>query len=554
MQRLHTRSALSTAIASALAATLTLAACGGSVDNASPPAPTPPPPPSFTLTLSSEHAVVLQGATLTLKARVQRSAGFEGPVVVALGGLPAGVTAGAVTIAAGTTEADVTLAAADTAPHSLPTTVQATGSANAASAQRSFTVTVRGAAGRVDTSFASGGKAVTPVGAGEDGANAVAVQADGKLLVAGTVATAGGTQLALVRYGRDGSLDTRFGNGGKVMMAVGNGRDDAANAVAVQPDGKIVVAGSALQTGTGLDFAVLRFHADGTPDGSFGQGGKVTFDFAGDSDRAWALVLQDDGKIVVGGEANLGNNASGVDFALARLNADGTLDAGFGAGGKLTTALKSGTGGDVVRALALQTVDGQPRLVAAGGEGDFLAARYTANGTLDGAWGQGGKVVGLFGTVIGGARAVAALPDGAVVLAGHADHRFAAAQLSPAGQPDARFGAGTGRFTLGLVPGWNEATALARQADGRLVVAGWAYSGNSSSGDFAALRLNADGTLDTAFATNGVVITPMAPSTKNDLAHALVLQPDERVPAVRAVIAGEANDSNHDIAVLRLWL
>lgn len=539
----------------ALAAAVALSACGGSGDTANPPAQTPPPPaPAFTLTLSSDKAVVLQGGTLTLKARVQRSAGFDGAVVVALAGLPAGVSASAVTIPAGATEADVTLAADGAAPHSLPTAAQATGSANTATAQRSLTVTVRGAAGRVDTSFASGGKAVTPVGIGEDGADAVAVQADGKLLVAGTVATTGGTQLALLRYGRDGSLDTTFGTGGKVMLAVGNGHDDAAHAVAVQPDGKIVVAGSALQTGTGLDFAVLRFNADGSPDTTFGSGGKAIFDFAGDSDRALALVLQDDGKIVVGGEANLGNNASGVDFALARLNADGTLDAGFGSGGKLTTALKSGTGGDVVRALALQTVDGQPRIVAAGGEGDFLAARYTANGTLDGAWGQGGKVVGLFGTAIGGARAVTALPDGAVVLAGHADHRFAAAQLSGTGQLDARFGGGTGRFALGLVPGWNEATALARQADGKLVVAGWAHSGNSSSGDFAALRLNADGTLDTGFATNGVVITPMAPAAKNDLAHALVLQPDERVPAVRAVIAGEANDSNHDVALMRLWL
>jgi uncharacterized delta-60 repeat protein len=147
------------------------------------------------------------------------------------------------------------------------------------------------------------------------------------------------------------------------------------------------------------------------------------------------------------------------------------------------------------------------------------------------------------------------LPTGEAVLAGHIGHQFAVAQLTPAGQLDNRFGTqGSGRFRFSVVNNWNEATALVRQADGRFVVGGWAYSGNGSSGDFAAIRLTAQGTLDGAFGTAGVTLTPMATGTKDDQSHAMVLQADDRVPTVRAIQAGEANGSNHDFAVLRLWL
>lgn len=542
----------------ALAAAIALTACGGDGGAGQSPAPTPAPtsaPAGFTLTLSTDKAVLLQGGTLTLKATVTRQAGFDGAVNVALSGLPDGVSAPLVQIPAGAVDTDVTLAAQDAAPHSLPTAATATGSAGTAHATRALSVTVRGAAGRVDTSFGAGGRVVTPVGTGEDFANAVAVQADGKVLVAGAVATTAGTQFALVRYDRDGTPDAGFGNAGKVLGAVGTRGNDVAAAIALQADGKILVAGSSDQGATGQDFALLRYHADGTLDADFGNGGKVVLDFGGETDRAWALVVQPDGRIVVGGESNQGSSTSGVDFALARLHADGRLDAGFGSGGKVLTALKSNAGGDVVRGLALQTVDGQPRIVAVGGEGDFLAARYTADGSLDGAWGQGGRIVGIFGTIIGGARAVTALPGGEVVIAGHASHKFAAVQLTASGQPDPRFGAaGDGRFELGLVPNWNEANAIVRQADGKLVVGGWVFSGAGSAGDFAAVRLGADGLIDLDFGTRGLVIVPMAEGTKSDLAHAVVLQADERVPAVRAIQAGEAGGANNDFALTRLWL
>lgn len=541
----------------ALAAAVTLAACGGSGDTpaaGNPPPPPPPPTPSFTITLDTDKAVVLQGGVLAVKAIVTRSAGFNDAVQVEMTGLPTGVTASPITIPAGATEAGVLLSAAAGAPHSLPTGATATGRAGAATATKSFTVTVRGLAGQVDTSFAAGGTAVTPIGISEDYANAVAVQADGKVVVAGATQTTSGTHFALVRYERDGSLDATFGQGGKVTTPVGTGGNAVAAAVAVQRDGKILVAGSSLQGTTGQDFAIARYNADGSLDAGFGTGGLVTIDFAGDTDRAWALVVQDDDRIVLGGEANLGSSASGVDFALARLNANGTLDASFGTAGKVTTAIKSASGTDIVRGLALQSVGGQARIVAVGGEGDFLAARYTANGSLDAGWGANGRIAGLFGSNIGGARAVTTLAGGEVVIAGHVGHRFAAAQLTAAGQLDNRFGGGSGTFEHALVPNWNEATALVRQSDGKFVLGGWAYSGNSSAGDFAALRLGADGTLDTDFGVQGVLIAPVAAGTKADEAMGTVLQADDRVPAVRAIQAGKASGSNYDFAVARLWL
>jgi uncharacterized delta-60 repeat protein len=550
----------------ALVATLALglAACGGSGSSEStPPSASENPPPTentppaglFTLTLSADQLVLLQGATGNVQATVTRSAGFNDAVTVALSGLPEGVSAAPVIIAAGATTVDLVLSAQPTAPHSLPTVATASGQANGKSASKPLTVTVRGLPGVVDTSFA-GGAIVTPVDIGEDYVNAVAVQADGKVLVAGSSGTVTGTKLSLLRYLRDGALDTTFGTNGKVLVALGANGNDRANAIAVQDDGKIVVAGSSQPGASGLDFAVLRFNTDGTPDAGFGNGGKVFADFGSDTDRAWALLLMPDQSIVVGGETNTGNTAGGVDFALARFSASGAPVAGFGTQGKVITPLKSAAGTDIVRALALQTVDGEARILAVGGEGDFLAARYTDAGALDGTFATNGKVVGLFSASIGAAHAVTVLPGGEAVLAGHIGHDFAAVQLTATGQLDNRFGpAHDGRFVLPVsASNWDEATAVVRQADGKLILSGWVYSGASSAGDFGALRLQADGQLDSSFGNAGITIKPMAASTKNDLAHAAVLQPDARIPTVRAIIAGEANGSNHDVALTRLWL
>jgi len=173
---------------------------------------------------------------------------------------------------------------------------------------------------------------------------------------------------ALARYGSNGSLDPSFGAGGKVITSFGG--IDQASAVTLQPDGKIVVAGQT-DTGISIDFALARYMPDGSLDGAFGSGGRVTTNFTGSSDDVGsAVALQSDGKIVVGGASN-GN------FALARYTPGGTLDTAFGTAGTVTTNLG---GEDALHALALQP-DGA--IVAVGESADrFALARYQAFGPL----------------------------------------------------------------------------------------------------------------------------------------------------------------------------
>ncbi len=497
---------------------------------------------------------MIQGLTAIITATVARSAGFDGAVDVALTGLPEGVTAPAAIIAAGATSVQITLSAAAAAPHSLPTLGSATGTSGSKTASKPLTVTVGGAPGVVDTSF-NGGAQLTSVAEGEDYALAVAVQSDGKVLTVGrTTTTAGGADIAITRHLRDGTLDAAFGNGGKVVTAVApeRGADEAA-AVVVQPDGKIVVGGYTLPTGGTKDFLVVRYLPDGTLDGTFGNGGKVVTPIGDDSDHVFALALQADGKIVAGGTAAF-TTTTGQDFALVRYTAAGALDAGFGTGGKATTSF-SGNSTERIYGLALQPVGGEQRIVAVGGEGRFIAARYTAAGALDGSFGDGGKVHALFAPFIGAANSVTVVADNKLAIAGHMGNDLTMVQLDASGALDAGFGQG-GKVSTPLSAGnWDQATSIVRQADGKLLLGGWVYDGVTSNGDFALLRYEANGTLDATFGTAGKSIVPMAPNARSDSGRAIALQPDDRVPTVRVLQAGEASDGGgYKFGLVRYWM
>lgn len=559
------------ASAIALLSLATLVACGG---GGSDPAPAgsgnpgteqpggsgqPGQTGSFTLTLSTDMVLVIQGTTVQVTATVTRNNGFTGAVQVALQNLPAGVTAAPVVIAEGATSAQIALTAATTAPHSLPTAATTKGTSGDQSATKAITVTAGGLPGAIDTSFSGGTQLVSP-GEGEDYAAAIAVQSDGKVITVGwTSTTAGGTDLAIVRHGRDGTLDASFGTGGKVVTAVGALRaTDEAHAVAVQADGKIVVGGLTATTGTDYDFLLVRYNADGSLDATFGNGGKVVTSFGASTDRINAILIQDDGKIVVGGESDQGSTTTGTDFALARYNANGSLDATFGNGGKVLTAVHANAAKDAVYALAFQTVGAEKRIVAAGGESDFTVARYLTNGQLDGAFGNGGKVGAVFGSTIGAARAVVETPDHQLVLAGGSMNDAALTRLNADGTVDAGFGTAGKTITKLAAANWSEATALVRQPDGKLFAGGWVYEGAGTAGNFAAMRYSADGLLDAGFGTAGIVITPVAPTLQRDNGRALALQADERitpVPTVRVLQAGEAaQPGGYQFALMRYWL
>src|SRR5439155_421071 len=167
--------------------------------------------------------------------------------------------------------------------------------------------------GDLDPSFGAGGQVSTPILSGYDGASAVVVQPDGKLVAAGHADNANNATFALVRYNAAGSLDTSFGTGGKVTTAIGS-TDDEVLALVLQPDGKLVAAGFTASAGN-TAFALVRYNADGSLDTSFGTGGKVTTSIGSVDDKAIALVLQPDGKLVAAGYSY---NGTDTDFALAR--------------------------------------------------------------------------------------------------------------------------------------------------------------------------------------------------------------------------------------------
>lgn len=555
------RSFVSTTLTATLVASL--AACADPAASPGEPGPdagvlepdaAQPLPAAFRISLVGERLPILAGGTATVEVRVDRAETFAGAVTVTVDHLPAGVSADALTIGAGSVSGTLTLRAAATAAHSLPTAVGVRGQAVGGEDHdvTAAIVTVIGTPGALDTSFgATGGKVVVPAGISDDTGLAVAVQPDGKVLIAGRAAEHLG-DFALVRLERDGALDATFGTGGRVLTDLA-GAADAVHAIALQPDGKIVVAGVTTTAATGNDFAVARYLPDGRLDASFGTGGTVITAVGPDADAAYAIALQADGKIVVGGDSSRGASQTGVDYALVRYTATGALDAGFGTGGVVLTPIAASGGRDSIYALATQFIDGEERIVAAGGEGDFSAARYRATGALDASFGSGGKVARMLGSTIGAARAIAIGPNNVITLAGHGHHDVALAQLTVGGTLDVGFGAGGTTITKLSVTNWDEAQALVREPDGGLVVAGWVYEGGSSAGNFAVLRYGAAGALDARFGTGGTAIIPVAAGSKADQAMAVTVQPDDRVPTRRIVAAGWASDSNTDLAVIRVW-
>jgi len=238
--------------------------------------------------------------------------------------------------------------------------------------------------GTLDSTFNGDGRAITHIGSGYPRGQSVALQADGKIVVAGYAYSGSNCSLALARYNPDGSLDATFDGDGTLLTSVGAGYDYGYS-VAIQTDGKIVVGGE-----SGGYFAVARYRPEGTLDTDFDGDGKVTVR-VGSSSFARSLAIQDDGKIVVAGFTSNGSNR---DFAMVRLDPNGALDASFGNQGKLVTAFGS-IDDDRAFGLALQS-DG--RLVAAGFSGSKMAlVRYTTAGTLDTSFGGDGKVTTSFG-------------------------------------------------------------------------------------------------------------------------------------------------------------
>ena len=401
-----------------------------------------------------------------------------------------------------------------------------------------------------DSTFGEGGHVSTDFSGGFGIANVVALQPDGKIVVGGegSDAARGVAGFALVRYNRDGSLDYSFGRGGKSVINTGGVPGSEVTALALQRDGKIVVIGI-ISHGISHTFDIIlaRYNSDGQLDRGFGHGGKIVNPGSGFY-PARTLALQRDGKIVLGGaiyQDDAGN------FALLRYNPDGSPDDGtikdstpgdsFGDRGQVVTRFSDlGSG---VAALTLQR-DG--KIVAAGysrsvnySQSDFALARYNRDGQLDTTFDGDGMLTTSLGA-ISQARDVVIQPDGKIVAAGFRQVHFsyfsgttdfALVRYNPDGSLDTTFD-NDGTVATMTSGGYIRAIALAR--DGKIVAAGYA-----SHHDAALVRYNPDGSLDTTFGRGGKFFSS-TPEAKD-----VVVQPDGRI-----VFTG--TDVNFHFGVARL--
>lgn len=366
--------------------------------------------------------------------------------------------------------------------------------------------------------------------------NDVAIEADGSVVTAGSAAGMGG-RILVTRTDAAGRPDCCIGSveEGVLRLNLTSG-DDWAEAVAIQPDGKIVLAGHI--GGSSDSMVVVRLKPDGARDTTFSGDGVATIDFGRGLDVAVDLALRPDGRMVVAGIAGGGNSRR---IGVARLTANGSPDLTFSGDGKVATDL--GGNGEFGFGVAVQP-DG--RVVVAGVKSpqDAVVLRYKANGRLDPTFSGDGIKPIAFTAHGSAATGIAVADDGDIVVSGtdlSGGGRFAVARLDGTGRFDRTF-ASDGTLVVDAGPGWDEAWDVELQPDGRIVLGGDTGSGNS----FAVIRVLADGTLDPAFSGDGRASYNLV--TGGELAIGLALQPDGR-----AVLAGLQYASTPHTLVARVW-
>ena len=386
--------------------------------------------------------------------------------------------------------------------------------------------------GTLDNTFDTDGKVTTDVVVSDnDVGQAIVVQPDGKIIVAGFSDDGSiGFYYAVVRYNSDGTLDNTFSGDG--MTSADFAASSWARSVALQQDGKILVGGGTFTTNN-TDFALVRYNADGSQDSTFGTGGRVATDIGGifGSDQAYSIILQQDGKIVLTGDSY---NGLDLDFALTRYNTDGSLDNTFSSDGKVTASFVRSE--DYGWSSALQ-VDG--KILVAGASSfettgqDFALLRFNTDGSLDNSFDTDGMLVTDLGNSIEEGRSVTVQPDGKILVTGWtfdgADGNIALVRYNPDGSLDNSFDSDGKLITVLTDGGIGYSVVL--QSDGKILVAG------TTGADFALLRYNSDGSLDNSFSTDGITTTNFGAGIA--VGYAATIQPDGKI-----VVAGELNGPN----------
>jgi len=391
-------------------------------------------------------------------------------------------------------------------------------------------------AGDLDTSFGGTGTVTNSInGYFPSIVRDVKIQTDGKIVVVGYAQSVNDWDFALARYNSDGTLDTTFGGTGVIVTGFNVFSNDYAIDSVIQTDGRIVVAGLSVDSLGNSFMALSRYNSNGSLDTTFGSSGLVTTAFGNFfDDEAWGVALQTDGKIVVTG-------VSDGDFAVVRYNSNGSIDTSFGVSG--IQFLFTNTGVNVGRSVAIQT-DGKIVAVgyaanAANDSSWLMAVRLNTNGTLDTTFDTNGVQVVAIDSSWNIAESVAIQADGKILMGGYyyslSSGRYinAVVRLTTVGALDATFGTG-GTASVSVGTGQAFGQDLAIQADGRILLVGF-----TSNDEWEVIRLNANGSADTSFSTDGIVtLTP-------GQGYAVAIQSDAKI-----VIAGTAFDA---LAVARLF-
>lgn len=395
-----------------------------------------------------------------------------------------------------------------------------------------------GQSGTIDTSFGTDGIVTTQISTAYNLGMASVVQQDGKIIVAGYAGTSATYEAALVRYNEDGTLDSSFGNSGTLIIPIGSAKSYIED-VTLQDDGKIVLGARTYDNVSG-DFAVVRLNMDGSLDNSFGTNG-IAIANSGGTDVSASILIADDGKIYLAGDTD-------QNFSIAKFNANGTLDTSFGTNGWFMTTFDGSM--SIIEQIAFQN-DG--KIVMGGfainsvGTYQMAAARINADGTLDSSFGIGGKVTLNFGVEHDIAVAIALQTDGKIVLGGHTFIRsnprlaydFAVVRLNTDGSFDTTYG-NNGVATAQVVDEANYTNGMIIQADDKVVLGGRTVK--LTDYDFAMVRFDINGQLDTTFGNNGKVSTDV--DGREDNGYAIAMQPDTKIilAGYSYTVSGDTSD------------
>ncbi len=341
--------------------------------------------------------------------------------------------------------------------------------------------------GQLDLTYGNNGFVTTILGTTQVNANALLIDSNNNSVIVGSGIVNGVSELLIARFDTSGNLDNTFGTGGTTFTAFGDGANG--NGLVMQDDGSLVVAGAVVVNGT-PEILVARYTSDGILDTSFGSNGSTIVE-VGNISASNAIAIQSNQQIITGGFSVINGLQS---FVLVRLNTDGSLDSNFGNNGVVSTP----TGlGDEAYSLVLQS-NGQ--IIVGGSSGNnFGLVRYNADGSVDTSFGNNGIVIQPIGSYAQ-INGIALQENGQIIAAGFSDSYFAVARFNTDGSIDTNFGS-VGYVTT-VLAGPDAAQGVVIQSDGQIVAAG------SAGSNYGLARYNTDGSLDTTFGVQGIVIAP----------------------------------------------